>query len=372
MKEGNHFLKQAAAGTGVNMGTVIDDTSLKAGGNYGKTAFQHYDSIRAENACTMAMIADTWEPEGWDYEHCKFNEELAFTNNVKFRGHNLICGDFHPEFMEEHTNSTQELAWFLKTYITHTLHEMGDYAYVWDVVQSSISDSDQLEVTNKKRPWQNYDKEGDPWHLVPDHICLAFYTARKANPTALLFYTDYHVFLKDGWQEIKSRRVFEAIKDIKKRNCGIDGIGLSVSVSIEFDEFESLRANIQRYAKLGILVHLIDVSVRGMETEEHHLDLEFEEDNEPTIEWTPTNLQKQANVFSGLLKVCLEEPNCTSFETEGHTDRYSHHARQQPLPFDKYYSPKVAHEQMYQTLLNFPRDHAAVLKRTEKNGNEKG
>jgi len=39
MKEGNHFLKQAAAGTGVNMGTVIDDTSLKAGGNYGKTAF---------------------------------------------------------------------------------------------------------------------------------------------------------------------------------------------------------------------------------------------------------------------------------------------------------------------------------------------
>ena len=63
-----------------------------------------------------------------------------------------------------------------------------------------------------------------------------------------------------------------------------------MSVSIEFDEFESLRANIQRYAKLGILVHLIDVSVRGMETEEHHLDLEFEEDNEPTIEWTPANL----------------------------------------------------------------------------------
>lgn len=39
MKSGPHFLKQAAAGTGVTMGTIIDDMNLKAGGNYGKTAF---------------------------------------------------------------------------------------------------------------------------------------------------------------------------------------------------------------------------------------------------------------------------------------------------------------------------------------------
>ena len=192
----------------------------------------------------MTMIAETWEEAGWTYEHCKFNELLAFNNKVKFRGHHIINGDIHPEFMEEHTNSTAELAHFMKSYITRTLEEMGDYPYAWDVVHSSVSDSDLEEVEHPGKPWQNYDKEDDPWHIIPDHICTAFYTARKANPTALLFYTDYHVFLKEGWQEYKSHKVFDMVKDIKKRNCGIDGIGLMITTSIQFDEYENLRDNI--------------------------------------------------------------------------------------------------------------------------------
>ena len=39
MKDANHILKEAASGTGLIMGTMIDDSSLKAGGNYGKIGF---------------------------------------------------------------------------------------------------------------------------------------------------------------------------------------------------------------------------------------------------------------------------------------------------------------------------------------------
>ena len=36
----------------------------------------------------------------------------------------------------------------MKNYITRTLEEMGDYPYVWDVVQSSVSDSHLDEIEN--------------------------------------------------------------------------------------------------------------------------------------------------------------------------------------------------------------------------------
>lgn len=39
MKDAKHVLKEAAAGTGLTMGTVIDDEKLQAGGNYGKIGF---------------------------------------------------------------------------------------------------------------------------------------------------------------------------------------------------------------------------------------------------------------------------------------------------------------------------------------------
>ena len=39
MKDASHILKEAAARTGVTIGTIIDDASLQAGGNYGKIGF---------------------------------------------------------------------------------------------------------------------------------------------------------------------------------------------------------------------------------------------------------------------------------------------------------------------------------------------
>ena len=60
------------------------------------------------------------------------------------------------------------------------------------------------------------------------------------------------------------------IKDIKNRNCGIDGIGLMVTTSIQFDEYENLRDNIKRYAEIGIIVHLIDINVLGVDSDEHY------------------------------------------------------------------------------------------------------
>ena len=57
--------------------------------------------------------------------------------------------------------------------------------------------------------------------------------------------------------------------------------------------------------------------------------------------WPLDQLQLQADVYNGILKVCLEEPWCRAFEMWGYTDKYTwYEAPRNPLPFDANYLPK--------------------------------
>lgn len=68
-------------------------------------------------------------------------------------------------------------------------------------------------------------------------------------------------------------------------------------------------------------------------------------------DWTYEMRQTQANIYSNLLKICLEERACRSFETWGFTDKYSWLAQgQDALPFDKWLKPKLVYDRMYETL----------------------
>jgi len=79
-------------------------------------------------------------------------------------------------------------------------------------------------------------------------------------------------------------------------------------------------------------------------------------------EWPASALKKQADIFSNFLKICLEEPNCLSFESWGFTDEYSSKPTgQSPLPFDMDFNKKPAFYAMLKTLQEFPRDHPSAL-----------
>ncbi|MER6038893.1 endo-1,4-beta-xylanase [Streptomyces sp. NPDC001835] len=64
--------------------------------------------------------------------------------------------------------------------------------------------------------------------------------------------------------------------------------------------------------------------------------------------------QPQADEMAGKLRVCLEEPNCTSFSTWGFTDRYGSTADTKiypartadSLPWDAALRPKPAYERL--------------------------
>merc|ERR1712054_686390 len=100
-----------------------------------------------------------------------------------------------------------------------------------------------------------------------------------------------------------------------ERGCPIHGIGFQNHLDIEYSDenFDAIRANIKRYHDLGIIVHFTESDVRCKQFGDKKCNY--------TGDWPKEALERQAEIYGKFLQVCLEEPNCMSYETWGFTDR---------------------------------------------------
>lgn len=264
------------------------------------------------------------------------------------RFHTLIWaspGTHNPSFVNNEQSKTK-LENYMNNYIETVMTHMGPYPFAYDVVNEAISDG------------PNYFLKTSPWSKINDFVCKAFKKAKEVNPNAELFYNDYKHASMLGRYKSKSDKVFKLVKDLKDRNCGIDGVGFQSHVDINYDDanYESIRENIKRYEEIGVKVHFTEVDVRCAQP------YKGSSGQCPFWTWPQKALDKQAKVYSSLLNVCLQEPNCFSFETWGYTDRRSSmQAPQNPLVFDKNFNKKSAYHAMLNTLNTFDKESPAAL-----------
>jgi len=72
------------------------------------------------------------------------------------------------------------------------------------------------------------------------------------------------------------------------------------------------------------------------------------------------DLARQAEIYAGIVKICLQTPGCTAIQTWGVTDKYSwlgwatHQTKGAGLLFDRQYHPKPAYEALEQALNKQP------------------
>lgn len=162
-----------------------------------------------------------------------------------------------------------------------------------------------------------------------------------------------------GKSKIKSNNVYNYIKKLKQRGCPIDGVGFQSHVDLTYDDanYKSIKQNIERYNKLGLKVHFTetDVSCRKHTTC-------------PFWNWPKDQLDKQGYIYCQLLKVCLNAPNCVSFESWGFTDKHGYiPAPQNSLIFDKDMQKKGAYYCMKWNLDNFNKN-SKIAKNKIKEG----
>ena len=124
----------------------------------------------------------------------------------------------------------------------------------------------------------------------------------------------------------------------------VDGVGFQM----HFWDLEShpspedVAANMKRLTDLGLVVTITEMDVVIHNSS-----------------GTPDEkLQRQAEDYAAILKVCTENPGCTAFGTWGFTDKHSWlyylepgtYSDQGPLLFDTDYQPKPAFYELMNTL----------------------
>mmetsp|Transcript_13873 Transcript_13873/g.32813 ORF Transcript_13873/g.32813 Transcript_13873/m.32813 type:complete len:129 (+) Transcript_13873:677-1063(+) len=122
---------------------------------------------------------------------------------------------------------------------------------------------------------------------------------------------------------------------MQKAGVPIDGVGLQMHITVEGINASSVAENIQRFAAMGLEVHITEMDVKCPH---------------------PCDEARQARVYSEVLGACLQHAACKSFETWGYTDAHSwlepdrKGIDENALPFDRQFHAKPAVTAMLQQL----------------------
>lgn len=330
-------LREAAQTTGILVGTAVRP-SLFSEAAYSATLAREYNLVEPEDA----MKWWTLRPGPATFNFHEGDEVMRFAqaHNMKVRGHCLVWDHDNPEWLTQGHFTPAQLSHLLHDHITTVMKHYAGQVFAWDVVNEALDENARL----RDSPWYNQPGIGLA-EKASAYIEQAFRWAHEADPQALLFYNE------NGGEGLnkKSDAIYAMVKDFRQRGVPIDGVGLQMHIwQLDLDT-AAIALNIARLTALGVQVQITE------------LDVSVPVDSEGTA--AKNDLARQAEIYRGIVRACLQSPGCTAIQTWGFTDKYSwigshsHHTRGAALPFDRSYTPKPAYDAIIGALNNKKRVH---------------
>jgi endo-1,4-beta-xylanase len=323
-------LRQAADARRITIGAAAASRHL-AEVEYGDILGTEFNQLQAENEMKFGPIhprPDT-DPNPYDFKGGDALVAFAQSHNMVVRGHTLVWHNQVPDWVTKGGHTPTQLAEVLHGHI-HTV--MGHYAskvYAWDVVNEAFNDDGTMRHTK----W--YDQPGIGAGKGTEYIEQAMRWAREADPGAKLFYNDFDTEVLNK----KSDAIYSMALDFKKRGVPLDGIGFQNHVSLKFDNPKTLASyarNLERFAKLGLELHITELDVRLNDS-------------------SPASLQAQAKLYGEITTLCVQQPACKLIQTWGVTDKQSwiplyFKGMGWALLWDDKYQKKPAYDALYKAL----------------------
>jgi endo-1,4-beta-xylanase len=144
---------------------------------------------------------------------------------------------------------------------------------------------------------------------VPEYVELAFRTARRVDPKALLIYNDYGIEAENAWSEKKRQAVLGLLRAMQAKGVPVDGLGVQSHVAAGAGNVygPGLVAMIAEARRMGlkVLVTEMDVNDRALGPDVAVRDAAV------------------ADVYGSYLKTVLADPAVIAVLTWGITDRYT-------------------------------------------------
>ncbi len=309
-------LREAADAAGKYIGTAVDAEALRNEEKYPEILAREFNSVTPENATKWGPLAP--DAESYDWEDADAIVEFAEEHSQAIKGHAFVWDQQTPSWLSS-SMTEEELRTALKDHIQTTLERYRGKIGAWDVVNEAVDMDTESGYTESIF----YDKLG------PGYIEDAFRWAHEADPDVLLYYNEVAIERAGP----KSDFTYELMRDLLDRGVPIDGIGFQSHVSTHrYPPLSNLRANIRRFADLGLRVNISELDARTV--------------------LMPGNQQErwsaQRIAFQQVVGACIVEPGCEGVTLWGFTDRYSWIADEtepdDPLIFDRNYQKKPAYE----------------------------
>jgi endo-1,4-beta-xylanase len=340
---GAESLKTHAAASGLLFGcavapALLDPALREYDPAYAALIREQASIVVAENAMKWAPLRPT--PTTYNFEPADALVAFAERNRMQIRGHNLCWHRQLPTWFASFATPTNARALL----VAHIETVAGRYAgrmHSWDVVNEAIEPKDGRPDGLRISPWLKL--VGD------DYLELAFHTARRADPQALLTYNDYGIENETPEAEAKRAAVLLLLRRLRARRVPIDAVGIQSHISAA----PNPKSLDPRYTYgPGLLRFLADL--RDLDLQVFLTEMDVNDRALPPA--IPDRDHAVAETYQRYLATVLTDPAVKAVLTWGITDRYtwlnSEDARadkllERPLLFDAgplspIYRPKPA------------------------------
>jgi endo-1,4-beta-xylanase len=244
----------------------------------------------------------------------------AVTNTMVVRGHTMVWYSQAGQ-LQGASQAT------LNTYIGNALRRWGNRIQYWDVVNESLDDNNTGQRRNQWPHTLDRDANGDGDYLDTadtDYIRESFRQARQvvqeAGLTTKLCINDYDIeglTVRGGARNRKSDAMYDIVKLYSQEPYKyIDCVGFQSHFNDNPNSIitDDLQANIQRFADLGVEVHLTE------------LDIDDDLSNNDIG-------QGQADNYRKVVRACLNVAKCTGITVWGIADSESWRSAERGLLF---------------------------------------
>lgn len=324
-------LRTAGRKRGLLIGAAADAGHLDDS-RYAEILYNEFSELEPENEMKFAIIHPRSDNSRSSYDFVPADRlvEFAREHEMAVRGHTLVWHRQLPTWLTNGRFSSADLANILRQHITTVLTHYEGTVYAWDVANEAFEEDGTLRETIwYNNPGIGFSDQGTRY------LEEVFRWARARAPKAQLFYNDVGAETLNK----KSDAIFAMASDFGRRGVPLDGIGMQMHVDLSFGRpanLASFRENLERFAALGMLIHITEMDVRL-----------------PAA--TPRLLAKQADVYKQVASICVQISNCKLLQTWGVTDRYSWISGFFPgygwgLLWDANYEPKPSYMSLQQAL----------------------